>query len=52
VKFLLNHDVPHDLTYLLQELGHEVLRLRDVAPDAANCQPLDKRCRSNDPATR
>jgi DNA-binding protein Fis len=30
VKFLLDHDVPEDLTYLLQELGHEVLRLRDV----------------------
>jgi predicted nuclease of predicted toxin-antitoxin system len=35
VKFLLDHDVPDDLTYLLQELGHEVLRLRDVAPPDA-----------------
>ena len=32
MKFLLDHDVPEDLTYLLQELGHEVLRLRDVLP--------------------
>jgi len=32
VKFLLDHDVPEDLTYLLHELGHEVLRLRDVLP--------------------
>jgi hypothetical protein len=24
VKFLLDHDVPEDLTYLLQELGHDV----------------------------
>jgi hypothetical protein len=30
VKFLLDHDVPDDLTYLLQQLGHEVSRLRDV----------------------
>ena len=30
MKSLLDHDVPEDLTYLLQELGHEVLRLRDV----------------------
>lgn len=30
MKFLLDHDVPEDLTYLLQELGHEVSRLRDV----------------------
>jgi predicted nuclease of predicted toxin-antitoxin system len=30
VKFLLDHDVPEDLTYLLRALGHEVLRLRDV----------------------
>jgi predicted nuclease of predicted toxin-antitoxin system len=35
VKFLLDHDVPEDLTYLLQELGHEVLRLRDVLPQEA-----------------
>ena len=32
MKFLLDHDVPEDLTYLLHELGHEVLRLRDVIP--------------------
>jgi predicted nuclease of predicted toxin-antitoxin system len=30
VKFLLDHDVPQELTYLLHELGHDVLRLRDV----------------------
>jgi hypothetical protein len=28
VKFLLDHDVPEDVTYLLQEPGHEILRLR------------------------
>jgi predicted nuclease of predicted toxin-antitoxin system len=32
VKFLLDHDVPEDLTYLLRELEHEVVRLRDVLP--------------------
>lgn len=36
MKFLLDHDVPEDLTYLLQELGHEVLRLRDVLPQQAS----------------
>ena len=35
MKFLLDHDVPEDLTYLLQELGHEFLRLRDVLPQEA-----------------
>jgi len=28
VKFLLDHDVPDDLSYLLEELGHEVVFLR------------------------
>ena len=32
MKFLLDQDVPEDLSYLLHELGHEVLRLRDVLP--------------------
>lgn len=32
MRFLLDHDVPEDLSYLLRELGHEVLRLRDVLP--------------------
>lgn len=32
MKFLLDHDVPDDLSYLLRELGHEVLRLHDVLP--------------------
>ena len=30
MKFLLDQDVPDDLTHLLRELNHEVLRLRDV----------------------
>ena len=32
MKFLLDQDVPEDLTYLLRELNHEVLRLRDILP--------------------
>jgi predicted nuclease of predicted toxin-antitoxin system len=33
VKFLLDHDVPDDLSYLLQQLGHEVLLLRKALPN-------------------
>ena len=32
MKFLLDHDVPEDLSYLLEELNHEVTLLRDVIP--------------------
>ena len=35
MKFLLDHDVPEDLTYLLHALGHQFLRLRDVLPQEA-----------------
>lgn len=28
MKFLLDHDVPEDLRYLLEQLGHEVVLLR------------------------
>jgi hypothetical protein len=28
VKFLLDHDVPDDLSYLLEQLGHGVTLLR------------------------
>ena len=42
MKFLLDQDVPDDLSYLLRELGHDVLLLRDVmsadAPDLAVLQ--------------
>lgn len=39
MKFLLDQDVPEDLSYLLQQLGHEVTFLRkalrpDVSDDA------------------
>ena len=35
MKFLLDHDVPEDLSYLLKELGHEVSLLREVLPSEA-----------------
>jgi len=41
LKFVLDQDVPDDLSYLLQELGHEVLLLRQVLPtDAADATVL------------
>ena len=30
MKFLFDHDVPDDLSYLLQQLGHEVSLLRQL----------------------
>ena len=30
MRFLLDQDVPEDLSYLLRELGHDVVRVRDV----------------------
>jgi predicted nuclease of predicted toxin-antitoxin system len=32
VKFLLDHDVPDDLSYLLEQLGHHVTLLRKAFP--------------------
>jgi predicted nuclease of predicted toxin-antitoxin system len=32
VKFLLDHDVPDDLSYLLEQLGHDVMLLRKALP--------------------
>jgi predicted nuclease of predicted toxin-antitoxin system len=32
VKFLLDHDVPDDLSYLLKQLGHDVTLLREALP--------------------
>ena len=36
MKFLFDHDVPDDLSYLLQELGHEVSLLRHLFPKDAS----------------
>jgi predicted nuclease of predicted toxin-antitoxin system len=35
MTFLLDHDVPEDITYSLQTLGHRLIRLRDVLPKEA-----------------
>jgi len=32
VRFILDHDVPDDIVFTLSALGHEVERLRDLAP--------------------
>jgi len=36
VKFLLDHDVPEDLSYLLKQLGHEVTLLRKAVSNYAS----------------
>lgn len=35
MKFLLDHDVPENLSYLLEQLGHDVTLLRKVLPNDA-----------------
>lgn len=32
MNFLLDHDVPDDIAFCLEALGHRVLRLRECAP--------------------
>jgi len=42
LKFLLDHDVPDDLSYLLKQLGHDVKMLREVLPrDSPDAAILD-----------
>ena len=36
MKFLLDHDVPDNLSYLLQQLNHDVSLLRHVLPQASS----------------
>jgi predicted nuclease of predicted toxin-antitoxin system len=36
VKFLLDQDVPEDLSYLLKQLGHDVTLLRQALPEDAS----------------
>ena len=36
MKFLFDHDVPDDLSYLLQQLGNEVSLLREILPKEAS----------------
>jgi predicted nuclease of predicted toxin-antitoxin system len=35
VKFLFDHDVPDDLSFALESLGHEVTKVREVLPAAS-----------------
>jgi hypothetical protein len=46
VKFLLDHDVPNDLTYLLEELGHEVTLVRKVIPEDSSDVVIRRRTRA------
>ena len=36
MKFLLDHDVPENLSYLLEQLGHDVTLLREALPKDAS----------------
>lgn len=36
MKFLLDHDVPDDLSYLLEQLGHDVTLLREALPGGSS----------------
>ena len=48
MKFLLDHDVPDDLSYLLQELAHEVILLRKVLPEDAADESVLQFAHDND----
>jgi predicted nuclease of predicted toxin-antitoxin system len=48
VKFLLDHDVPDDLSYLLEELAHEVTFLRKVLPEDASDESVLQFAHDND----
>jgi predicted nuclease of predicted toxin-antitoxin system len=42
LNFLLDHDVPEELSYILEHLGHHVIRVRDtLPPDAPDAIVLD-----------
>ncbi len=49
-RFLLDHDVPEDLTYLLEQLGHQVTVLRKALPhdspdEAANVDIFESKAK-------
>ena len=46
--FLLDHDVPDDLSYLLEELAHEVRLLRKVLPEDASDESVLQFAHDND----
>jgi predicted nuclease of predicted toxin-antitoxin system len=47
VRFLFDHDVPDDLSYLFPQLGHEVLLLRHVLTQDASDFAVLKFAREN-----
>ena len=47
MTFLLDHDVPEDLSYSLEALGHGVVRLRDVLPPTAKDEEVLERAASH-----
>lgn len=48
MKFLLDHDVPDDLSYLLEELTHDVTLLRKVLPEDASDESVLQFAHDND----
>ena len=47
MTFLLDNDVPEELSYLLEHLGHHVRRVRQVLPrEASDAAVLDYASRS------
>ena len=48
MKFLLDHDVPDDLSYLLEELAHEVTLLRNVLREDASDESVLQFAHDND----
>ncbi len=48
MKFLFDHDVPDDLSYLLGELAHEVTLLRKVIPEDASDESVLQFAHDND----
>ena len=48
MTFLFDHDVPDDLSYLLQQLGHEVSLLRQHLPKDASDPAVLRFAHEND----
>ena len=40
MRFLLDHDVPEDLSYLLKQLGHDITVLRQVLRDESSDEAI------------
>jgi predicted nuclease of predicted toxin-antitoxin system len=48
VKFLFDHDVPDDMAYGLNELGHEVVKLRELTVSQATDEAVLRLAVEND----